>query len=101
MDGFWYHMMYEYPYGGMLIGMFIIWIIQVLAAYLVYRDAVERKINAVLWFVLVVLPMIGWLFLMLYVIIRETPHPSEGKSALQILMNAMQRARSLPKNTSE
>ncbi len=88
MDGFWYHMMYGYPYGWMFIGMGIVWIVQLIVGYLVYRDARHRQMNAILWLVLVILPMIGWLFLVIYVIIRETEHKETlpiGKSALQIL----------------
>jgi uncharacterized membrane protein len=68
MDGFWYHMMYEYPYGWMFIGMGIVWIIQLIIGYFVYRDARNRQMNALLWLVLVILPMIGWLFLVIYMI---------------------------------
>ncbi|MDD1676054.1 MAG: SHOCT domain-containing protein [Methanomicrobiales archaeon] len=88
MDGFWYHMMYGYPYSGMLIWMFVVWIVQLIVGYLVYQDARGRRMNAGLWFVLVILPMIGWLFLVIYVIIRETRGPEVPptvKSALQIL----------------
>ena len=89
MNGFSYHMMYGYPYGGgMLAGMFIVWIVQLVVGYLVYQDAKGRQMNPVLWFILVILPMIGWLFLLIYVIIRETQSPAAlpaGKSALQIL----------------
>jgi putative membrane protein len=88
MDGFWFHMMYGYPYGGMLVAMFVVWLIQLVVGYLVYRDAKGGQMNAVLWFILVIIPMIGWLFLVIYVILRETQHPQVplgGKSALQIL----------------
>ena len=90
MDGFWHGMMYGYPYGypGMLIWMCIIWVIQLIVGYLVYRDAKERGTNPVLWFVLVILPMIGWLVLIIYIIIRETGRPgpeAEKKSARMIL----------------
>jgi putative membrane protein len=80
-------MMYGYPYGGMLIAIGIIWIIQLIIGYLVYRDAKSRKINALLRFILVILPMIGWLFLVIYVILRQNEHPeiTTGRSALQIL----------------
>ncbi|MDD1677201.1 MAG: SHOCT domain-containing protein [Methanomicrobiales archaeon] len=81
-------MMYGYPFGGMLTGMVIIWIIQLVVGYLVYRDAKGQQMNEVLWFILVILPMVGWLFLVIYVIIHETRHPegtAGGKSALQIL----------------
>jgi hypothetical protein len=60
-------MIYGYLYGEMLIVMGIIWIIQLIIGYLMYRDAKSRMINALLRFMLVILPMIGWLFLVIYV----------------------------------
>jgi putative membrane protein len=75
MDGFWNHMTYWDPYGWMILGMVVVWIVQLVIGYLVYRDAREHQINAVLWFVLVILPMIGFLFLAIYIVIRETRHP--------------------------
>lgn len=68
--------------------MIIAWIAQWIIGYVVFRDAKERQMSAVLWFILVILPMIGFLFLVIYVIIRETQltaNPPTGKSALQIL----------------
>ncbi len=87
MDGFWYHMMYGYPYGWMFIGMGIFWVVQLIIGYFVYRDARNRQMNAILWLILVILPMIGWLFLVIYVLIREAEHPEKpsGTAALQIL----------------
>jgi len=92
MDGFWYNMMngypYVYPFFGMFIWMSIVWVLQLIVGYFVYRDARERGANPVLWFVLVIIPMIGWLFLVLYVIIRETTRPTpmgEKASARAIL----------------
>ena len=83
-----YQMMYGYPYGWMFFWMFPAWILQWIIGYVVYRDAKERQMNAVLWFILVILPMIGYLFLVIYVILRETQQPvipPVGKSSLQIL----------------
>ena len=89
MDGF-MHMMYGYPHGypGMFLWMCFIWIIQVIVGYFVYKDAKERGSNPVLWFILIILPMIGWLFLIIYIIVRETGHhgpEAEKKSARTIL----------------
>jgi putative membrane protein len=87
MDGFSYHMMYGYPFAGMFIWMFMIWVIQLIVGYFVYRDAGERQMSPVLWFILVIIPAIGWLFLVIYLIIRETGHPPapEKGSAEKIL----------------
>ena len=38
-------------------------------------------LSPVLWFILVILPMVGWLFLVLCVIIRETAHPAGTERA--------------------
>jgi putative membrane protein len=48
-----------------------VWIVQFIIAFLVYKDAEKRENNGLLWFVLVVLPWIGILFLIIYLIIRE------------------------------
>jgi putative membrane protein len=48
-----------------------IWVVQFVIAFLVYRDVEKRENNGLLWFVLVVLPWIGILFLIIYLIIRE------------------------------
>jgi putative membrane protein len=92
MGGFMGEMMYGYPYGypfaGMFIWMGIIWILQIIIAYLVYQDANRHDRNPLLWAILVVIPMIGWLFLVIYVIIRETGRPGpagEKPSARAIL----------------
>ncbi len=50
----------------------IIWIVIALViGILVYRDAEKRGMNGLLWFVLVLLPMVGLLFLVIYIVIRE------------------------------
>jgi putative membrane protein len=93
MDGFWYGMMNGYPYGypfaGMFIWMCIVWVIQLIVGYFVYRDAKERGVNPVLWFVLVIIPMIGWLFLVIYVIIRESGRqgPEAGRNSARAILD--------------
>jgi putative membrane protein len=70
MDG-WGHMMdwWGIPFMGFWwIG---VWIIQLVIAFLVYNDAEKSKNNGLLWFVLVVIPWIGVIFLIIYLIIRE------------------------------
>lgn len=87
MDGFMYHMMYGYPFRGLFLGLGIAWIIQLIVAIIVYRDAKDRQLNPILWFILIILPVIGWLFLVIYVIIRETRHSPilEKEQAAEIL----------------
>ena len=43
--------------------------------------------NGLLWFILVILPMVGIIFLILYIVIRETSHPAKAESGkpLEIL----------------
>jgi putative membrane protein len=92
MGGYMNGMMYGYPYGysfaGMFIWMGLIWVLQLIVAYFVYQDAKRHDRNPVLWALLVIIPMLGLLFLVLYVIIRETGRPGfegERKSARAIL----------------
>jgi putative membrane protein len=47
------------------------WVIFVIIGILVYKDAEKREMSGLLWFVLVILPWIGILFLIVYLIIRE------------------------------
>lgn len=65
----------------------VLWIFQVIIGYFVYRDAKERKMNAILWLILVILPLIGYLFMVIYLVIRETEHPlpKESGDARKIL----------------
>jgi putative membrane protein len=77
-----YHMMGWFM-GPWMIG---IWLIFLVIAYLVYKDAETRGMNGVLWFVLVVLPWIGIIFLIAYLIIREQKQlPSGGRTPAEIL----------------
>jgi uncharacterized MAPEG superfamily protein len=51
--------------------MFAVWIVQVLIAYLIWKDAKEQKMLAPVWTILAVLPMFGYLVDVLYLLIRE------------------------------
>jgi putative membrane protein len=55
-----------------------LWLVLVVIAFLVYKDAQDRGMNGILWFILVVLPWVGILFLIIYLIVRE----SKGTSAV-------------------
>jgi putative membrane protein len=63
------------------------WFVFVIIGILVYKDAEERKMSGLLWFILVVLPWIGVLFLIIYLIIRQDrfQHGQPLKSANAIL----------------
>jgi hypothetical protein len=64
-------MMYHtHSFAGPLL-MFAIWIVQLLIAFLIYRDAKEQKMLAPVWVILAILPMFGFLVDVLYLIIRE------------------------------
>jgi putative membrane protein len=71
--GFMYPM---HPFVGVL-WMIIAWLVQLVIAYFVYRDAKEQKMSAPLWFILIIIPMFGYLIAVLYVIIREVRKPIE------------------------
>ena len=64
--------------------MLAVWIVQLLIAFLIYRDAKEQKMLAPVWTILAILPMFGYLVDVLYLIIREvrssrsTDKPSES-----------------------
>jgi len=63
----------------------IFWFILFLfIGFLVYQDANKRGMNGLLWFILVLLPMIGWIFLIIYLIVRESKGEKDSK-ALEIL----------------
>lgn len=47
------------------------WLVFLLIAYLVYRDAESRGMNGLLWAILVVIPWIGMLFLLIYLLKRD------------------------------
>ncbi|HWQ68178.1 MAG TPA: SHOCT domain-containing protein [Methanospirillum sp.] len=69
--------------------MMLFWIILFLIiAYLVYLDANKRGMNGLLWGIMILIPMVNILFLILYVIIRETNSQkpiSEGRIPTDIL----------------
>jgi len=64
-----------------------VWLVFVVIAFLVYKDAEKRGMDGTLWFVLAILPMVGILFLIIYLIIREekTLRDTSQKSANAIL----------------
>ena len=48
-----------------------IWLIFIVIAFLVFQDANKRGINGLLWLILVILPVIGIVFLVVYSVIRR------------------------------
>ena len=81
--------MYGYGLPFFSWGMILIWIIVFLIiGYFVYLDANKRGMNGLLWWILIIIPMIGIIALIIYVVIRETrgqDMQSERKTALDIL----------------
>lgn len=79
-------MMYPWGYGSPFFGFGILfwWIIFVAIGFLVYQDANKRGMDGLLWFILVILPMVGIVFLLLYIVIRESKTEVE-KTPLEIL----------------
>lgn len=67
----WGHMMDWWGVPFMGFWWFGVWLVQFIIAFLVYRDAEERENNGLLWFILVLIPWIGILFLIIYLIIRD------------------------------
>jgi putative membrane protein len=73
------------PFMGILM-MLVLWLVQLVIAYFIYKDAKEQKMSAPLWFILVIIPCFGYLIAVLYVIIREVRKPLEPeKTPLDIL----------------
>ncbi len=90
MDGMWgdYHGYgYGFPFWGW--GIMLIWLVLFLViGYLVYQDADKRGMNGLLWGILVIIPMAGLLFLIIYIIVRETGIQKTGvvgKTPMDIL----------------
>ena len=65
-----YHMMGWFPFiGGWMI---LTWLVFVVLAYLVYKDAEKRGMNGLLWGLPVLVPWVGIIFLALYLFLRES-----------------------------
>lgn len=78
---------YGFPFFGM--GMMFFWfLIFIIIGYIVFQDANKRGMNGLLWWILIVIPMIGVFALFLYLILRETIGQrvtSEGTTAIDFL----------------
>ncbi|MFH0967188.1 MAG: SHOCT domain-containing protein [Methanobacteriota archaeon] len=71
MIGPWEGANFGFPFFGM--GMMFFWfLIFIIIGYIVFQDANKRGMNGVLWWILIVIPMIGIFGLFLYLILRET-----------------------------
>ncbi|MCD6111534.1 MAG: SHOCT domain-containing protein [Thermoplasmata archaeon] len=66
------------PYMGFI--MLGIWLIFLVIGILVYQDAERRGMNGILWFILVIIPWIGILALLVYLIVREGKSEAVGST---------------------
>jgi putative membrane protein len=71
-----FHMMNWFPFTGFW--MMIAWVVALAIAYLVYKDAEKRGMNGLLWGLPILIPWIGALFLILYLIMRDGGHHLAG-----------------------
>ena len=69
-------MMNWFPFMGL--GMTLVWLVSVALAYLVYKDAEKRGMNGLLWGLPILIPWIGILFLILYLILRDSGYRAAG-----------------------
>lgn len=80
-----------YGHGFPFLGwsMSLIWlVIFLIIGYFVYQDANKRGMNGLLWGILVIIPMVGIIFLIMYIFIRESNSQktvSDGSNAMDIL----------------
>ncbi|MDQ1261398.1 MAG: putative rane protein [Euryarchaeota archaeon] len=63
------------------IGTGFAWLISLAVAYLVYKDAEKRNMNGLLWGLPILIPWIGILFLILYLILRDSGHRMAAESS--------------------
>ncbi len=64
------YLSHAHPFPGFIL-MIAFWLVQLLIAFLIYRDAKEQRMLAPVWVILAILPMFGYLVDVLYLIIRE------------------------------
>ncbi len=65
-----YMMYHAHSFAGPVI-MIGLWVIQLLIAYLIFRDVKEQKMLAPVWTIMAILPVLGYVTDVLYLIIRE------------------------------
>jgi putative membrane protein len=87
MDGYMHPMFWGYDSYYGWVWPALIWVLQLVVGFFVYQDAKQREMNPVLWFVLVIIPMLGWLFLVIYVIIRESGRQGDGEKSAAVILD--------------
>ncbi|MEI8003403.1 MAG: SHOCT domain-containing protein [Methanothrix sp.] len=73
-------MMDGFPFMGF--GTVFAWLISLAVAYLVYKDAEKRDMNGLLWGLPILIPWIGILFLILYLIMRDSGRRVAAESSV-------------------
>jgi len=65
----------------------IVWFVQLILATLVYKDAEKQEKSGLLWFILIIIPWVGILFLIGYLVVRGEEVGSEEavEATLKIL----------------
>ena len=79
-------MMDWFPFMGF--GTVFAWIISLAVAYLVYKDAEKRNMNGLLWGLPILIPWIGILFLILYLILRDSGRSVAAESSALVKTTA-------------
>jgi putative membrane protein len=84
----WGHMMDWWGIPFMGFWWIAVWVVQFVLALLVYKDAEKQEKNGLLWFLLVILPWIGILFLIGYLVVRseETDVKEATENAQEIYL---------------
>ena len=59
-----------HPFGGILV-MALIWIVQLIVAYLIWKDAKEQEMLGPVWAILAIIPMFGFFADLVYLVLRE------------------------------
>ncbi len=72
--------MHAHPFVGAFL-MIGIWVVQLLIAFLIYRDAKEQKMLGPVWTILAIIPFFGFLVDLLYLIIREARMPRKMENS--------------------
>lgn len=70
-----------FPFMGF--GTVLSWLVSLAIAYLVYKDAEKRDMNGFLWGLPILIPWVGILFLILYLILRDSGYRSHVGAGLK------------------
>ncbi|HPT37157.1 MAG TPA: hypothetical protein PLZ44_02595, partial [Methanothrix sp.] len=70
-----------FPFMGF--GTVLSWLVSLAVAYLVYKDAEKRDMNGLLWGLPILIPWVGILFLIFYLVMRDSGHRSLAGAGLK------------------